>query len=1162
MSMRIGRSGAARRSDRSRDGLELLEPRTLLSSVGLAAWGVTTHASDAPAYVEPWLGWDGVDTTASDVFLAGASAHSLIGLDRFRADSRFAGINGAGSTVVVLDTGADLNHSWFGPDANGDGVSDSILYHHDFANNDTNASDVNGHGSNVASIIASRNGSFPGVAPGVNLVILKVFRNDNGGSFSYIEQALQWVVANADAYNVVAVNMSLSDQVNHTAVRQLYGVSDELQALANMGVINVSAAGNQYYAYGGFQGVGYPAIDPNVISVGAVYDRDEGGPRTYAGSSVAYTTGPDRLTPFSQRHETLLDILAPGGATTGANTSGGTNAIAGTSQATPHITGVAVLLQQLAEQALGRRLAIGEMVDLIRDTADLVYDGDDEDDNVPNTNAWYRRMNVFAAAEALLAMAHVDSAPTFSTLSTIAGGQQGAPLTIHYSQVLAASNAADADGDAIVFRFNAALSGTITKNGVDITATGGHLAAGESIVWTPGEGVYGVTTAVKLIAWANGVFSGSFVPMRVDVNAAPTLGSIDPLAGARPSQPITITFDDIASDAADAYGGTLAYTIGAIHSGTLTLNGFTAMTGMLFGAGDTLVWTPGDDAAGLTQAFDLRAFDGVLSSAPATVRVGVNGRPNFQALGVFDAIAGSPWTLPFTTLLGEALVIDPEGDAVVFVVSGLLAAGITDAQGNPLQVGDLVGPDHSIHWTPGAGQQGVVSLLTVQAWDGGSRSLQEWTLRVDIQPASGGGDSGGGSGGGDSGGGSGDGSGGGSDGSGGGSGGNSGDGSGGGSDGGTPQLPGGSTETVVGTGSDSGGTWLLRRDAEGSVTLFEREGTFWRRADLTALAGGEVSENVEIWVDAFTGRLNVALVTANEGLILLERDGTLRWTARAMSGLVPGAGAITTNLVRLTAQDGRVTLAGQTASGELVLFQQGATDATGAAAWRYASVTGDLAANGASMPALSGRLIGFVTAWNAHNIAGLNEAGEVIAFWWSPGRERWAMTNLSANTGAPALSGGLTAYLTPWGGINIGGVDAEGRLVFTWWVPSFGAQWRTTDLTTAVGGPRLTDAGVSAFVTPWGALNVAGFRSDGSMVVYWWAPGRAAWSVAAIGEQMSGAPSIATAVTGISQRSGEITVAGLSDSGELVRYWWRPGAAWSYEVLDLQAIDLGSADAA
>jgi subtilisin family serine protease len=72
---------------------------------------------------------------------------TLIRLDQFRADPRFAGINGAGQTVAVIDTGIDLNHPFFGPDANGNGIADRIVFSWDYSgSNDSNASDLDGHG--------------------------------------------------------------------------------------------------------------------------------------------------------------------------------------------------------------------------------------------------------------------------------------------------------------------------------------------------------------------------------------------------------------------------------------------------------------------------------------------------------------------------------------------------------------------------------------------------------------------------------------------------------------------------------------------------------------------------------------------------------------------------------------------------------------------------------------------------------------------------------------------------------------------------------------------------------------------------------------------------------------------------------------------------------
>ena len=327
-----------------------------------------------------------------DASIAAQADTSLIRLDQFRADARFSGIDGRGVSVVVIDTGIDLNHSFFGPDANFNGVADRIVYSYDFSlSNDADASDTHGHGSNVASIIGSQDATYTGMAPGVNIIALKVFADYSSSAYQLdITEALNWVVANRSGYNIVAVNMSLGQGDNlNSPLSSAY--SSQFANLAANNTAVVVASGNSYANYQ-TQGVSSPSSDPNAWSIGAVWDRSAGG-FSWANGAVDYSTGPDRITSFSQRSATMTTIFAPGGQITGANYNGGLTTYSGTSQAAPHIAGLVADMQQLALQVSGHFLSVSQLKqDMINGSA-WIYDGDDENDNVANTYSSYRRVD-------------------------------------------------------------------------------------------------------------------------------------------------------------------------------------------------------------------------------------------------------------------------------------------------------------------------------------------------------------------------------------------------------------------------------------------------------------------------------------------------------------------------------------------------------------------------------------------------------------------------------------------------------------------------------------------------------------------------------------------------------------------------------------------------
>jgi hypothetical protein len=148
----------------------------------------------------------------------------------------------------------------------------------------------------------------------------------------------------------------------------------------------------------------------------------------------------------------LTDIFAPGGYITTAANGGGSLSRRGTSFAAPYVTGAVALMQQLAERELGRRLTPEEFIDRINSTGVIVNDGDNEIDNVANTGADFRRLNILALGESILS---TPGLPTIaiSDLNVTEGnaGEETAQVTVQISRTPTdpvTFNFATADGSA------------------------------------------------------------------------------------------------------------------------------------------------------------------------------------------------------------------------------------------------------------------------------------------------------------------------------------------------------------------------------------------------------------------------------------------------------------------------------------------------------------------------------------------------------------------------------------------------------------------------------------------------------------------------------------------------------------------------------------------
>jgi subtilisin family serine protease len=311
-------------------------------------------------------------------------------------------VSGEGLAVAVLDTGLNASHVDFAGR-----VPVQRNYTPDNGGDPNNARDGNGHGTNVAGIIAA-NGDHVGIAPGAMVVPIKVLSDTGGGSFAWIDQALDWVIQNRAAFNISAVCMSLGDSGNYA--NDDFGadpIREKIRQLREQRVAVMIAAGNDYFRHNSQQGMSYPAIIRECVSVGAVYDADEGG-FSYGSGAVANATHAGQITPFSQRlHQsvnpnTYTDIFAPGAPVTSSGILGehGESTQHGTSQATPVTAGLILLLQDFYYRVTGELPKVNQLVSWMRRGGVQISDGDDEDDNVTHTNLNFVRVDALSALDA------------------------------------------------------------------------------------------------------------------------------------------------------------------------------------------------------------------------------------------------------------------------------------------------------------------------------------------------------------------------------------------------------------------------------------------------------------------------------------------------------------------------------------------------------------------------------------------------------------------------------------------------------------------------------------------------------------------------------------------------------------------------------------------
>jgi subtilisin family serine protease len=251
--------------------------------------------------------------------------------------------------VAIIDTGVDYTHSdlgtnmWRNPGESGEGREDNgvdddgngfvdDVFGWDFAGNDSDPLDDNGHGTHVAGTIAAAGNNGVGVV-GVNwqasIMALKFLSSNGSGSAADAIDAILYAANNGAR----VMNNSWGGGGFSQALK------DAIEFARDRNALFVAAAGND-----GRDNDSRPTYPSN-------YDVDNV-------VAVAASDRNDLLASFSNFGATTVDLAAPGADILSTMPSDQYRSLNGTSMATPHVSGVAALVLAHAPDLNYRQVAV------------------------------------------------------------------------------------------------------------------------------------------------------------------------------------------------------------------------------------------------------------------------------------------------------------------------------------------------------------------------------------------------------------------------------------------------------------------------------------------------------------------------------------------------------------------------------------------------------------------------------------------------------------------------------------------------------------------------------------------------------------------------------------------------------------------------------------
>lgn len=307
--------------------------------------------------------------------IAAKAIHADIWWNEGYTGSNYLNDSVAGIEVAVLDTGVYMEHP---------ALAGKVIDYRNFSD-DANASDLNGHGTAVAGVIASQSDTYRGIAYGANIINAKCMNADGNGYESWIMAAAEWAITEANDTAEI-INTSLGDNEspydgNTTMTRFVDAVTDYYD------VIWVTAAGNYPPGNPEDNRINVPGDAFNVITVGAMNDQNTEvrSDDSLAGFSCTGPTQDGRIKP---------DITAPGYAIYTTTKDGGFANEYGTSFATPVVSGAAALIYPYLIENISYEISSLMKALLINSADDWGYLGADNETGwgyINLANAWNQR---------------------------------------------------------------------------------------------------------------------------------------------------------------------------------------------------------------------------------------------------------------------------------------------------------------------------------------------------------------------------------------------------------------------------------------------------------------------------------------------------------------------------------------------------------------------------------------------------------------------------------------------------------------------------------------------------------------------------------------------------------------------------------------------------